>query len=75
MVPLLAIEGTGARMRYCVDHALTPSLTEARSLRLPRALWPLHYVTRLARLVSKLQRYLIARMVPKRWASRERSRA
>jgi len=62
LVPLLSIERTGQRVRYCVDRALAPTDKESKFVALPRALLPLHYLTRPMRLGLKLKDHLAARL-------------
>jgi hypothetical protein len=62
MVPLLSIERSGQRVRYCFDRALAPTNEESRFLPLPRFLLPLHYLTRPVRLILKLGKHLAARV-------------
>ncbi len=62
LIPLLSIERTGQRISYCVDRALAPTDKESKFVALPRALRPLHFLTRPIRLGLKLKDNLAARL-------------
>ena len=65
MVPIRAIESTGARVRYVAGRALSPTVDNWELVRLPRAFFPLYYLLHPVRIAvaqgPRLVRDLIGR--------------